>query len=142
MKYFWIAKSDDGSFEDKSREDFFTKKSAYEDMRKHALEKMSWNTEWTDLDCNGDSIGYEVHFSVDKIIHKSYSGEYTYEIVSLRDDITLYGSHWWEISSFVPKEPEDWEVADFGEIGKLWMNNCDGYKVLVEPNGTILKSYI
>ena len=52
-------------------------------MRKNALEKMKWNTEYTDFAKENESIGYEVSFSQDKITHNSYSGLYTYEIVEV-----------------------------------------------------------
>ena len=80
-KYIWKAESDDGAFEDNSRQQFDTKKEAYDDMRNAVFEKMKWNTEFDEdfFDC--DSIGYQVHFSQDKIVHESYSGVYTYTIV-------------------------------------------------------------
>lgn len=78
--YYWIAKSDDGAFEDESTRDFETKKEAYEDMRTAALEKMKWNTEYNEDFFELEVINYEVKFSQSKIIHNSYSGEYTYEI--------------------------------------------------------------
>ena len=62
----WVAKSDDGVFEDESTRCFATQKECYDDMRNHALEKMKWNTEYEhDLeDCN---IGYSVKFSKNKM---------------------------------------------------------------------------
>ena len=90
----WVAKSDDGAFEDESRRCFATRKECYEDMRNHALEKMKWNTEYDDdfsdlLD--DDYIGYEVKFKQDEIVHTSYSGVYTYTIVAVKKkfEITL-----------------------------------------------------
>lgn len=41
---------------------------------------MKWNTEFDEDFDEVDEIGYGVLFSKDKIIHESYSGEYTYEI--------------------------------------------------------------
>lgn len=35
---------------------------------------------------------------------------------------------------------DDWKVADLIE-GELWMNNGDGYVVLVQPNGICLVDY-
>lgn len=78
-KYKWVAESNDRSFEDESRQEFTSKEECYNDMRNAALEKMKWNTEFTDCDEN-DTLGYKVHFSQNKIIHESYSGVYTYEI--------------------------------------------------------------
>ena len=43
-KYIWKAESDDGAFEDNSRQQFDTKKEAYDDMRNAVFEKMKWNT--------------------------------------------------------------------------------------------------
>ena len=78
--YYWVAESDDGCFEDKSSRIFDTQKEAYEDMRNAALEKMKWNTEFDEDFYDVDAIDYEVIFYKDKIIHSSYSGEYTYSI--------------------------------------------------------------
>ena len=83
MKYSWKAKSDDGAFEDNGK-CFATKEDAYNDMRNEALEKMKWNTEFYDVE-EEDTIGYSVHFSKNKIVHESYSGIYTYEIVEVRE---------------------------------------------------------
>ena len=82
VKYKWVASCDDGAFNDESKKVFITKEECYNDMRNSALEKMKWNTEYKhDFDCEDDSIGYEVSFSQNKIVHKSYSGTYTYKIV-------------------------------------------------------------
>ena len=81
-KFTWVAKSDDGAFEDESRILFSTKEACYNDMRNAALEKMKWNTEFNEDYSDGtDTIGYEVYFSQDMIEHISYSGRYTYRIV-------------------------------------------------------------
>lgn len=88
VKYTWVAKSDDSCY-DVQGNVFDTKQECYEDMRNAALEKMKWNTQYVeDFDWeNGEvkeddnnCIGYEVSFMPHKIIHKSYSGTYTYEI--------------------------------------------------------------
>ena len=141
MKYTWKAASDDGAFEDKGRRWFNTKKEAYEDMREYALEKMQWNTEWEDVD-ESDTLGYKAHFSRNKIVLKSYSGIYTYEIIAREEEVNLHGNTWTIIDKFVPKDGEDWLVASFEGIGDLWMNNCDGYMVLITPESKILKSNI
>ena len=78
--FYWIARSNDNSFEDESEVYFDTKKEAYNDMRNAAIEKMKWNTEYDEDFEDGVDIGYEVLFSQDKITHTSYSGVYTYEI--------------------------------------------------------------
>ena len=140
MKYSWKAKSDDGAFEDKGRRWFDSKKAAYEDMREYAFEKMMWNTEWEDID-ESDSIGYDMHLSRNKIVHTSYSGTYTYEIVEIPDTIHKHHRTWDILDSFVPNE-NDWEVGIFDGVGVLWMNNMDGYMILVESSGIILKSDI
>ena len=140
MKYSWKASSNDGCYEDKGSRWFDTKKEAYEDMREYALEKMQWNTEWEDVDEN-DTLGYEVHFSRNKIVHESYSGTYTYEIVPSHETIRKHNRMWEVLDSFLPTENE-WEVGVFDGMGTLWMNNMDGYMVLIEPSGRILKSDI
>ena len=83
VAYKWVAKSDDGSFEDESRTLFSSKKSCYIHMRRHALLKMEWNTQYDEDFCDCDSIGYEVQFTPNSITHKSYSGVYTYQIVEV-----------------------------------------------------------
>ena len=78
--FYWVAKSNDGSFEDKSATMFTTKKEAYEDMRNAVLEKVKWNTEFDEDFEKDETIDYNVTFSKDSIIHNSYSGEYVYTI--------------------------------------------------------------
>lgn len=139
-KYSWIASSDDGCYEAKGSRWFDTKKEAYEDMREHALEKMQWNTEWEDVDENS-TLGYEVHFSRDKIVHESYSGIYTYEIVSQSEKVYLHDRDWVVIDSFTPRAMYDWCVCIIDGVGSMWMNNTEGYIVLIEKD-RILKSDI
>lgn len=143
MKYSWKAKSDDGAFEDNGKW-FATKLDAYVDMRNHALEKMKWNTEWVDFDdlSDEDFIAYGVQFSRNSIVHNSYSGTYTYEIIKEKEKVCVYDNTWTVEDKFIPKDGIDWKVASFDGVGDLWMNNCDGYMVLITPNGIILKSDI
>ena len=85
--FYWICRSDDGAYEDKSKTNFATKKDAYNDMRDAALEKMKWNTVYDeDFEDEEDVIDYHVDFSFSKgqIVHKSYSGVYTYTIMKGR----------------------------------------------------------
>ena len=83
IRYEWVASCDDGAFKDYSKQTFKTKEECYNDMRNNALEKMKWNTEYTDFENENDSIGYNVSFSQNKITHNSYSGLYIYEIVEV-----------------------------------------------------------
>ena len=91
-KYKWVAASNDGAFEDESIQEFTSKRECYNDMRNAALEKMKWNNEYdadfADIIDDG-YIGYEVKFSRNKIIHKSYSGVYTYEIKEVQEMKTI-----------------------------------------------------
>lgn len=141
MKYSWKASSNDGCYEAEASRKFATKREAYCDMREEALEKMKWNTEWTDVD-EEDTIGYKVHFSQNKIVHESYSGIYTYEIVEIHDKVKLHDRDWEVIDKFEPRDMYDWLIATFDVVGEMWMNNHDGYMVLIEPSGRILKSDI
>lgn len=144
MKYSWKAKSNDGSYEAGATRDFTTKREAYEDMRKAALEKMEWNTGWedfSDMD-EKDWIGYNVKFHRNYIVHESYSGIYTYEIVEIHDKVKLHDREWEVIDKFEPRDMYDWLIATFDVVGEMWMNNHDGYMVLIEPSGRILKSDI
>ena len=84
LEYSWVASSDDGCFEDKSKATFKTRKDAYNDMRDSALEKMKWNTQYDDDFFDGTDIGYKVTFSRDRISHESYSGLYTYKILRVK----------------------------------------------------------
>lgn len=140
MKYSWKAKSDDGCYETQGML-FSTKQEAYNDMRHYALEKMKWNTEWEDVE-EDDTIGYEVHFSRNKIVHESYSGIYTYKIVEIHDKVKLHDREWEVIDKFEPRDMYDWLIATFDGVGEMWMNNHDGYMVLIEPSGRVLKSDI
>ena len=142
-KYSWKASSNDGSFEDKGQVWFDTHKEAYYDMQKNALEKMKWNTEWCDFSdmADEDYIKYVVHFHPKYITHKSYSGTYTYEIVEREDKVYLHEREWEVIDKFTPKIMYDWNVCIIEGVGSIWMNNVDGYIVLMESN-RILKSYI
>ncbi len=79
--FYWKAECTDGIYEDESEKGFITKREAYNDMRNSALEKMKWNTEFDEDFEEGGEIDYEVEFSQDRITHRSYSGEYIYEIV-------------------------------------------------------------
>jgi hypothetical protein len=84
VKYKWVANCSDGAFEDYSKRMFETKEECYNDMRNSALEKMKWNTQFKeDFDNEEDSIGYNVSFSQNEIVHTSYSGTYTYRIVEI-----------------------------------------------------------
>lgn len=143
MKYSWKVSSNDGSFEDKG-EWFDTHEEAYNDMRNHALEKMKWNTEWEDFSdlSDEDFIVYDVQFSRNSIVHGSYSGIYTYEIVKKGRKVYLHDRDWEVIDSFEPKYGRDWEICYIDGVGAMWMNNVDGYIVLVEEGRRILKSDI
>lgn len=91
MKYKWIAKSNDGAFEDESAL-FETEKECYNDMRNAVFEKMKWNTEYDEDFCDipeDEYIRYAVKFNQRKITHDSYSGLYTYEIVKIDEMRTL-----------------------------------------------------
>lgn len=147
-KYSWKASSNDGSFEDDGGW-FETHEEAYNNMRNHALEKMKWNTEWEDFADMDERewIGYNVKFHPNSIVHESYSGKYTYEIVTYeivkkREKVCVYDNTWTVEDEFTPIDEVDWKVANFDGVGELWMNNLDGYMVLILPNGIILKSNI
>ena len=79
VAYKWVAKSDDDSFEDESKTLFSSKKSCYNNMKRHALEKMVQNTQYEDFS-ELDSIGCQVQFTPNSITHKSCRGDYTSQI--------------------------------------------------------------
>lgn len=91
-KYRWTAHSDDGCYNESSCL-FDTQEKCYENMMNVAIDKMKWNLEWSDvlsdgatkteskgLVTTGEPIGYELKVNADEIVHKSYSGIYTYKI--------------------------------------------------------------
>lgn len=85
-KWKWVAKSDDGCFDDASKYLFDNLKDAYNDMREAVLERMKLNTDY-DEDCeyaNDGLITYHVDFRPMRIEHTSYRGTYRYEIVPAR----------------------------------------------------------
>lgn len=93
--YFWVWESSDG-FTDKSTTFFKSQSDCYADMVNHAFNEIKENTEWSDLvepnnkpNDNGmttndeldlSHIHYDLDFYPDKIVHKSLSGTYTYQI--------------------------------------------------------------
>lgn len=99
MKYYWACESSDG-FTDNSTAFFKSQSDCYTDMLNHAIDKIKWNTEWTDLVEPNDKpnddgmitndeldlshIHYDLDFYPDKIVHKSYSGTYTYQIKTIQ----------------------------------------------------------
>jgi hypothetical protein len=104
MKYTWTAASDDKVWNDKATRLFDTQEDCYADMMDHAVNKMKWNVDWEDV-VEGQNIiengglkktnevgkyagyiGYDVKFMPHKIVHTSYSGTYTYEIVTVADE--------------------------------------------------------
>lgn len=56
--------------------------------------------------------------------------------------IELYGRKWEEIESYFPRDDEDYFLMRIEGVGEIWMNNCYGFVVLIEPNGRILKGDI
>jgi len=91
-KYRWTAHSDDGCYNESSCL-FDTQEKCYENMMNVAINKMKWNLEWSDVLSDGatkteskglvttvEPIGYELKVNADEIVHKSYSGTYTYRI--------------------------------------------------------------
>lgn len=106
----WIAKSDDGNFEDSAIQGFPTREQAYNDMRNHALEKMKWNTEFDDVcyeqgECGDSTIGYAVHFAPTFIEHSSYSGTYRYKIVKCDWLGRTSAEEWKTLDNIVPISP-------------------------------------
>lgn len=96
--YYWTVESSDG-FTDKTNALFKSQSDCYADMVRHAIDKIKWNTEWTDLVEANDKpnedglitndksnllhIHYDLDIYPDKIVHKSYSGIYTYQIKTI-----------------------------------------------------------
>lgn len=102
MKFTWKAKNNDGWSDSPMTALgkpilFDTQEECYKHMRSAAMNKMKWNTNWEDFDDmetettkDGilttvyDYIAYDVNFYPNKIVHRSYSGEYVYEIVPVK----------------------------------------------------------
>ena len=93
--FTWVAESTDGSYHERSIRTFETQEECYNDMMFHAIDKMKWNVEYTDVvddpfyekpDNDGivrhdNPIRYTLDCYSDHIIHRSYSGDYIYTIV-------------------------------------------------------------
>lgn len=79
-KFRWVANSNDG-WDDASTKTFDTEVEAYNDMRDAVLEKMKWNTEHDEDVSEYGEVTYEVSFKPTEIVHKSFSGVYTYKII-------------------------------------------------------------
>ena len=54
----------------------------------------------------------------------------------------LKHSRLWEILDCYEGDAHDWVVGDFDGTGTLYMNNVDGYIILFDTDGRILKSDI
>ena len=124
MKYKWIAESNDG-WENESTREFDTKKEAYNDMRNAVFDKMHWNTEF-DEDLTDDCfVNYKVHFEQDKIVHESFSGVYTYQIVEVPEEkvYMVYADVTICVHDFIKAKSED-------EACKIFMErfNSDKYR--------------
>ena len=108
-KYKWVAYSNDGSYEDFSRDSFDNKKDCYNDMRNAVLKKMKWNTEYDeDFDYEGEAIGYKVRFTQDMIIHTSFSGTYVYKIVGADDVVKIEDIFTDEFNQWLVKNDMNW----------------------------------
>ena len=119
MKYKWIAESNDG-WENESTREFDTKKEAYNDMRNAVFDKMKWNTEF-DEDLTDDCfVNYKVHFEQDKIVHESFSGVYTYQIVEVPEEkvYMVYADVTICVHDFIKAKSED-------EARKMFMERFD-----------------
>lgn len=57
-------------------------------------------------------------------------------------EVIKHSRKWEVLEQYQPNAETDWWVCDFENLGTLYMNNQDGYMVLYEINGTILKSDI
>jgi hypothetical protein len=79
-KFRWVANSNDG-WDDASTKTFDTEVEAYNDMRDAVFEKMKWNTEHDEDVSEYEEVTYEVSFKPTEIVHKSFSGVYTYKII-------------------------------------------------------------
>jgi hypothetical protein len=87
--YQWVAYSHDDSFEDDGRLIFAGEKECYNAMRNAVLNKMTWNTEYSeDFPDAGTTIGYRLIFKKNMIVHKSYSGVYVYVIYTGKEKPT------------------------------------------------------
>lgn len=142
-KYKWIASSEDGSFEDESRQEFTSKKECYNDMRNAVLEQMKLKTEYTEAFNDCESIGYGVTFYQDMITHASYkSGVCTYEIkevnsmktIELTEEQVMMVVHALKTNIRVNQESIDrmYEVCGENEYTKETANNLKEGNVRVQ----------
>ena len=147
--YYWECESDDGYYE-VSKKKYKTRRECYNAMRKRALEKMEWNTNYNEdfdmsekeLDAlpinkvfkDENSISYDVRFYPNKIVHTSYSGTYTYKMKRVLPcpeykDLNIY---------FVEKFSSYYIMAEINKeqvyLGEIYLN---GYIGLCQSNGRI-----
>ena len=87
--FAWVAKSNDGAYNEKSQRTFATQAEAYNDMRQTVLDKMKWNTEY-DEDFGDGDVPYTVVFSPEIIFHASFSGVYVYRVVPAKDAESIH----------------------------------------------------
>ena len=82
-KYKWAGYSHDTAYQVSSEKLFDSEEECYNDMRNAALEKMKWNTEYSeDYNDTDDAVTYKVYFNTWMIAHSSYSGVYVYLILN------------------------------------------------------------
>ena len=129
MKYKWIAESNDG-WENESTREFDTKKEAYNDMRNAVFDKMHWNTEFSE-DLTEGCVNYKVHFEQDKIVHESFSGVYTYQIVEVEEEkeYTIYADINVSVHDIIKAKNEEEACKKLREYiaknGHYYVNNYD-----------------
>lgn len=143
MKYKWIAKCGDGTFNDESAL-FDTKKDCYNNMRNAVLEEIKCNTEYFGElgDVPEDEyIGYDIRFTRGKITHTSHNGLYTYSIVEVKEKKSYHVWQSFQGSICVDVMAEDEEEAyrigskilqDMPDVDVI--NNADWYGVQVDLN--------
>jgi hypothetical protein len=132
-KYKWVATSNDG-WEDESTKYFDTKKDAYNDMRESVFSKMHWNTEF-DEDLSDDCfVNYKVHFEQDEIVHESFSGVYTYQVVEIPEekDYLIYADVTISVHDFIKAKSEEEAKAIFNQ-----RFNNDKYCYVNKPDSVV-----
>lgn len=85
QRWIWRCYETLGFYTDESNRSFATQEAAYNDMRRAALDKMKWNTEFKEdiiqFDGSTAEVGYKVLFAARYIKHESESGLYHYYLV-------------------------------------------------------------
>lgn len=130
MKYNWKIVTTEGEIKGKGYEE---EREAYEEMRERLWEGVC------SIRPKGEDSKVYMEITENKVTYEYRGKRYIGEVIEENERVYKYGREWEVIEEYKPSY-EDWIVADFDGIGKVWMNNELGYIVIVERSGKFLRS--